>query len=452
MLERYIAEGALRFHMPGHKGLADLPGVSHDVTEVPGTDALFDAAEGIREAQAAAARAWRAGASFLLVNGSTAGVQAMILWAKAQGRQLVLPRDCHDSAVHACALADIQPVWAEPCWDAREQLATQFGGGLPSFEPGGVTAVFATYPDYYGRCSDLSALKARFGGHGAALLADAAHGAHFAFSPKLPPDAGEWADMWVCGAHKTLPAPTQSAFLHLMRAEDAPAVLRLLRGVSTTSPSYLLMEGLDDARARMEESRARLDGLIGDCARLTGSMNALDGLRCWREADVLAMGCAAYDPTRIVADVRGLGITGWEAGARLRGLGLQAEMCDICRVVLIATIMDGPERLQGVLEAFTKLAKAGKAGTPVQGLGALPARGEAAMTLRQAWLAEAEEAQLADCIGRVAAEPFGAYPPGMPLCMPGEVITADAVNAALQVRAMGGMLFGAGDGKIAVIK
>jgi arginine/lysine/ornithine decarboxylase len=449
MLERYTAENTLRFHMPGHKGLAERLGGLHDLTEVPGTDSLFDPREGILEAQEEAACAWGAARSFLLVNGSTCGVHAMVLWAKTQGRRLLLSRDCHVSALYACALADIQPVWMEPGWNACEQLLSP--AGLPHIAKAAKYAVLCTYPDYYGRCSDLGELNGKLSGYDAALLVDNAHGAHFAFSKKLPEDAGTHARMWASGAHKTLPAPTQTAFLHLRRVSDAPDVSRLLRGITTTSPSYLLMEGLDDARAAMQHCGDRLDALVEDCLQLAERLNGIGGLRCWRDGDVCAMGYSGYDPTRLVVDVRGLGFSGWEAGIRLRALGLQVEMSDFYRVVLIATLMDGRARLDEAYKALLKLADQGNTQPVVQRLEALPPRGQAAMTIRQAWLSEACEIALESSAGRIATEPFGAYPPGIPLCMPGEEITPEIVFAVQEAQALGGTFFGIRDGKIMVV-
>jgi lysine decarboxylase len=452
MLDRYIDEDALRFHMPGHKGLVGLPGAAYDLTEVPGTDELFHPREGIREAADAAARAWDAGGSFLLVNGSTAGIQAMALWAKAQGRRLVLPRDCHISAVYACALADIQPIWAEMEWSAHEQLFKWDARRIVERLPAERSAVFITYPDYYGRCADLSELKEALRGHDAVLLADSAHGAHFTFSGRLPPDAGEAAGIWVTGAHKTLPAPTQTAFLHVRDAADAPEVARLLRGVVSSSPSYLLMAGLDDARAYMDADAGALERLIDGCLELGGRIDRLAGLRCWCDADAARMGYARRDPTRLVVDVRGLGLSGWEAGARLRKLGLQVEMCDIRRVVLIASPMDGRDRLDAAGAIFEQLASGGRTARPARGIGAVPRPGKAAMTLREAWLSATEEAELRHAAGRIAAEPFGAYPPGIPLCMPGEIIGPGALAAIEEAQALGGSLFGMRDGKTFVVK
>lgn len=452
MLERYIGENALRFHMPGHKGLLELSDSQYDVTEVPGTDSLFDPQEGILEACREAAKCWNAASSFLLVNGSTAGIQAMVLWAKAQSRGLLLPRDSHISAMHACAIADLQPMWLEPDWNAEEQLFEWRNEKLKQYATIGKSAFFITYPDYYGRCIDLSALKQHFLPHDCALLADSAHGAHFAFSKKLPPDAGLCAELWVTGAHKTLPAPTQTAYLHVNDRTQSPDVARFLRGVTTTSPSYLLMTGLDNGRAYMQANAGRLEELIGNCADLAERLNAIAGLRCWMDSDMTAMGYGFHDPTRLVVDVRGLGLSGWEAGARLRAYGLQAELCDGCRVVLIATVMDGRERLDGVFHAFLRLASERKNPAAPIRLKRLPAHGTAVMSLRQAWLSDAEEVDFSQSEGRIAAEPFGAYPPGIPLCMPGEAIGRDAIEAIAEIQALGGQAFGIRSGKISLVK
>jgi arginine/lysine/ornithine decarboxylase len=212
------------------------------------------------------------------------------------------------------------------------------------------------------------------------------------------------------------------------------------------------MEGLDDGRVYMQAHAASLDALIDNCMRLCGRLNSISGLHCWSKADALAMGYADFDPTRIVVDVRGLGMSGWEAGSLLREIGLQVEMCDMCRVVLIASIVDGPERLDAAFRAFERLARHRKPAPFDRRMAALPEPGETTMTLRQAWFSPAEEIELESSTGRVASEPFGAYPPGIPLCMPGEVVTKEIVEAVRGAQALGGKFFGVKDGKIAVVK
>ncbi len=451
MLAASARRNALRFHTPGHKGLIRLPSAKLDLTELPDTDTLHGPSGAIREAEAAAADCWHAGRSFLLVNGSTAGIQAMILQVAVGGRTLLLPRDCHVSAVHACAIAGVQPVWLEPAWNKSEQLS-QFQLESLHGLPDGKLTLFLTYPDYYGRCINLDAVKAHPSCHGASILVDSAHGAHFIFSGLLPRDAGFFADAWVTGAHKTLPAPTQTAFLHVKDRQNGPEFARLLRGVTTTSPSFLLLAGLDDSRVYMQGCGGALDRLVENCDNLAARLNRLPGLRCWRKEDALAMGYNGFDATRLVVDVRGLGLNGWQAGERLRALGIEPEFCDIYRVVLIATVMDDQTRLDRLFAAFERLASERLPNPFAGGIGVVPVSAKAVMTLRQAWLSEAAEVPLEHAAGRVATEPFGAYPPGIPLCMPGEIISADAIELARQAQALGGGLFGVRQGMVSVVE
>ncbi len=450
MLTDAARRNALRFHTPGHKGLIRLPSAKLDLTELPDTDTLHGPTGAILAAEEAAADCWHAGRSFLLVNGSTAGIQAMILWAAMSGKTLVLPRDCHVSAVHACAIAGVQPVWLESAWNNAEQLSQLRPDSLRDL-PNGKLAFFLTYPDYYGRCVGLEAIKTVSDHNMISLLVDSAHGAHFVFSDLLPQDAGAFADAWVTGAHKTLPAPTQTAFLHVKGRQNGHAFARLLRGVTTTSPSFPLLAGLDDSRVYMQGCGSALDSLVGNCDNLAAKLNRLPGLRCWRKADAEAMGYNGFDATRLVVDVRGLGFSGWQAGKMLRSYGIEPELCDIYRVVLIATVMDDQTRLDRLVAAFERLASE-KLPHPFScEISALPAPMQAVMTLRQAWLSKAMEVPLEHAAGRVAAESFGAYPPGIPVCMPGELISADTLEYARQAQALGGELFGVRQGMVAVI-
>jgi arginine decarboxylase len=298
----------------------------------------------------------------------------------------------------------------------------------------------------------MNVIKNKLHGTIGALLVDSAHGAHFTFSSKLPQDAGTWADLWVSGAHKTLPAPTQTAFLHAADERNVADVARMLRGITTTSPSWMLLAGLDNGRAMMQQCDAMLDELIDNCLGFSERINKLDGLRCWTNDDVRTMGYCSLDPTRLVVDVSGLGLTGWEASARLREIGIQAEMCDLHRVVMIATIMDGGDRLQQLYKAFERLAAVRKPKQPINETAAPPMAGEAVMTLRQAWLSRAQAVPMGQAEGRIAAEPFGAYPPGIPLCMPGERISRIALDIIEHAKALGGNFIGVREGMVCVVE
>ncbi len=272
-----------RFHMPGHKGRGlgrFLPpeAARCDVTELSMTDNLHAPEGCIADTQLAVARAYGARASFLLVNGSTAALQAMLLSLEPDDR-LLLYRDCHRSAISAAALAGVETVLETPGFDEAAGLFAMPDADALSaaLARTGATAVLITSPNAYGYCADLPALSAAAHAHGALLLVDAAHGAHFPFCDALPPGAAGFADLWGHSQHKTLNALTQAATLHLGDCRIPPErVQRALSLLQTTSPSYLLMSSIDWAvfMAARDDWRAH----IRRCEALRREIGAIAGL------------------------------------------------------------------------------------------------------------------------------------------------------------------------------
>jgi len=126
-LQSYIADGTVRFHMPGHKGkqivdnlLNDFLGnqvFAADVTNVPGMDDLHQTHGVIREAQALAAAAFGADNSYFLVNGSSCGLQALVMTICNPGDQILIPRNMHRSILSGIILSGAYPVFFKPEYD-----------------------------------------------------------------------------------------------------------------------------------------------------------------------------------------------------------------------------------------------------------------------------------------------------------------------------------------------
>ncbi|MDR1599902.1 MAG: aminotransferase class V-fold PLP-dependent enzyme [Oscillospiraceae bacterium] len=331
--------GRVRFHMPGHKGKPlpyPLP-IDCDLTEIPGTDDLYHPTGAIAQAQAAAARSAHAGHTIMLTNGSTAGALAMIMYAAPDGGTILLSRDAHRSALSACALVGANPVNVEGCQNALlEAMRRHFDA----------KAVFVTSPDYYGNVTPLAAIAVEARRLGMRLLVDQAHGAHWNWwdSPVCAGLSG--ADMWIQSAHKTLPAPGQTAWLHMSAAEDPDRARAVLSRIQTSSPSYLFMTALDCVRDWMDTNGAAA------LARLKDMIPSQwpDGI-----VDPRVGGGAEFDVTRIVLDVTGRGLTGFEARRRLGAMGIDIELADERRIVMIATVADGPEDIGGLYYAVSQL-------------------------------------------------------------------------------------------------
>ena len=412
------AQGRTRFHMPGHKGrLEDVP-AGLDMTELPSTDDLYAPQAGIAEAERLLSKSAGAGASILVPGGSTAGILAMVLAFVKPGGRLLMRRDAHHSVQSACILADVEPVLLPPGADLGAAAK-----GTPC------DAIFVTRPTFHGLVEPLPRADVP-------VLVDAAHGAHFSWwdSPESALRAG--ADCAVESAHKTLGAYTGGAWLHLRRAGDEARLRRMLRMVCTSSPSFLILRSLDDARAFMDahgrEALARLAGWCEDARARLGAM----GYPC---------PCLG-DPTRLYIRTDGMGLAGWEALAQLAKLGVDMEMGDAHGVVAIGSVYDRAEDYAALANAFAQLRPG--AGTPrFPG----PAYGVRAMRPRTAALGKTRLVRLEEAAGEVAARAVGAYPPGCATAAPGERLTQACVGFLCASRAAGATLFGAEGGMVEVV-
>lgn len=450
-LGAYERADCARFHMPGHKGRG-MDGfwrgelIRWDVTELSGTDNLHAPSGAIERAQREMAAAYGAKASFFVVNGSTAAVQAMIL-SLAPGEKLLLCRDCHRSAISGAALRGIE---TDFCWPAYDEQTRLFGMITPEalereLLGTGASAVLVTSPNAYGLCADVAGLAKIAHAHGALLLVDAAHGAHFPFSDALPAGLGGIADLFAHSQHKTMDALTQAASLHLNPCRiDADRVRRALALVETTSPSYLLMASLDwsvfMARRRNWTAQA------ARCGALESRIETIEGLTVFH--DPAAAGAFDRDRTRVVIDVSRRGLSGYEAQARLEQGGVFVEMADTRRLVLITSPCDEPEWYERLVNALAALPMGRPAHTMPD---ALPMETpERRMPMREAMFSDVESVLLSEADGRVAAEAVGVYPPGVALFVPGEVIGARAIRYLQAQYRQGAALFGVRDGRVFV--
>ncbi len=226
----------ISFHTPGHKR------AGADITELSYSDNLYCPTGVIARAEADIAAILGAHASFLSTDGSTAGVFAMLYAAKIMGaRRVALPARSHPSAFHAMAAMELSPVvipqgtaYGIPLQPAEEAIAEAAAQA---------DALFLTSPDYYGFFPPLIKAREIASRLDIPLLVDGAHGAHLHFTERY---AGRYADLWVDGAHKSLPAMTQGAVVSA-NAKWSGALSEGVRVFRTTSPSYPILASVEYA-------------------------------------------------------------------------------------------------------------------------------------------------------------------------------------------------------------
>ena len=337
-LERYAESGTIRLHMPGGKG-SPYP---FDITEIAGADELYECGGIIRESERHTAALFGAAETCYSCGGATLAIQAM-LYAAAEvtGRhRIAAGRYSHKSLVNAAILLGLDIDWIYPdsflgCGITADAVDAAICDDT--------AAVFVNSVDYLGGQCDIAALSEVCRRRGVLLLCDNAHGAYKVFTGDHPLTLG--ADMTADSAHKTLPALTGTAYLHMSDGrfyEPAKAAMSMF---GSSSPSYLMLDSLDlcsryiaehrdDALESIERVRALKAGLANDGIPMRQS-----------------------DDMRITLDAYGMGYTGCELGRLLRINGAEPEMCGDRYVVLLFSTVQ-PERDFEALRAVLLRAEA----------------------------------------------------------------------------------------------
>ncbi len=461
----YREEGAAPFHMPGHKrgGVYEKMGFNFicgdllalDTTEVPGVDNLHCPEGAVLKAQRLAAKAFGADHSFFLVNGTTSGIYAMIMASANPGDKVIVPRNCHRSVYGAIILGRLVPVYIEPEIDRELGIAM---GIKPDIVESALDqnkdakAVVITNPTYCGACSDLMKIAEITHNREALFLVDEAHGSHFSFNDRLPISALKaGADMAAQSIHKTLPSMTQSSMLHVRSDRvDIEKLKLFMQLAQTTSPSHILLASLDAARAVMQEKgRELLDDIIDWSNWARNELNNIPGLYCLASDRIGRYGISDIDPTRITVNLGAAGISGTEAYAMLRkDFNIQMEMADLYNIVAITSIGDRRSDYEKMVSALkslvTKIAE--KSRTIVPGIFPHPA--ELSIMPWEAIYCETEQVGINESVGKICGEMIIPYPPGIPVIMPGEMITQEAKEYLRLCVEQGIKISGAFDNKL----
>lgn len=458
------------FHTPGHKqgrGAADraIDGWGRavfqaDLPELPELDNLFAPQGVIAAAQGLAAAAFGAEQTWFLANGSTSGVIAAIAATCAPDETIILPRNVHQSAISGLVLTGARPVFVLPEYDAKLDLAhcpapEAIAAALAKHPT--AKAVLLVSPTYYGVCADITQIAQIVHQHGIPLLVDEAHGAHFAFHPELPPSAlSQGADLVVQSTHKTLSALTQAAMLHVQGDRlQRDRLSRALQLVQSTSPNYLLLASLDAARQQMAtQGKPWLDQAIYLANQGRSQLAQIPGLSVLQPQQASTPGFAALDPTRLTVTVADLGLDGFTADGILnRELGVTAELPTLHHLSFIVTGGTRPSDMERLVAGFRQLAQEyPPTGEAKPNLSHLAMLSELALSPRNAFFAVVDSVALEDAVGRVSSETLCPYPPGIPVVLPGEVITPEAIAYLRQTLTLGGCVNGCADPTLATLR
>ncbi len=469
----YIQRDMLPFSTPGHKlgtgldpELIALFGESAFRGDIPvsgGADSIHFNWETWRLAEELGADAWGADRTFYLVNGSSTGNLATLQATIKPGDEVIVARDVHKSLLVALIHSGAKPVYVAP------RLHPELNVGL-GVEPADIATALASHPDarmvivvspsYCGVASDLPAITRGAHERGVPLYVDEAWGPHFHFHPALPPSAmSAGADAAVASTHKVLGAFTQSAVLHVQGSRiDAGRVAASVGLCQTTSPAAFILATIDACRRQM--ALHGLDLMERTIALAEDARTRLKRIPGIGILDAQSLSVRDFDLTKLVIDVHGLGLTGFEVETLLRDdHHLNPESSDTTGVICLITVGDTQQSVDRLVGAFESLAERygrirqsnGFAGAGLRSSGAVIAPGIQAMLPRDAFFAKSRAVPLAESIGEISAELVIPYPPGIPVFTPGDVITAEKLDYLAAGAAQGMYISGAADHRLRTI-
>jgi arginine decarboxylase len=459
LLAAFVAasgRGDTPFCVPGHKGRsggldAGLGLVADaDVPLYAGLDTMKLTGGLLPKAEGLAAELWGADWCRFSVGGATQGNQALLLAAGVPGDQIVMARSIHRSVFSGLVLAGLRPVWLPPRTDAATTLPLgptpdELAAALAA-NPG-ATAVWLSEPSYLGTVADMAALADVAHSRGVPLVVDQAWGAHLGFHPDYPPHAlAAGADAMVISAHKMLPAYSQAALVLAQTGRLSRDRLETaFDATTTTSPAGAILASTDGARALLaSRGRELLDGLAGLVASTRVRLReACTGLAAPDPGDFPP---GRFDPGKLVLGLAGTGADGTLVELESQAVGVPLEMADRDTIVATVTVADTAETMDRLIEVV--------GGAIARGSGAArPGAAGVSWTLtpqtvtdpRTAFFAPWTTVTADRAPGRVSAELIAAYPPGVPILAPGELITPELLGALQRKAAEGSRIAYASD-------
>lgn len=459
-LKKLIDDNTIPFDVPGHKRgkgnplLQEFLGehvLHYDVNSSKTIDNATHPTGVIREAELLMADAFGSDDAFLMVNGTTSAVQAMVMAACGEGEKIIMPRNAHKSAINALILSGAIPVYINPGIESK--VGISLGMSIDDVkttieENPDAKAIFIINPTYYGICSNIEEIAKIAHEYNMLVLVDEAHGTHLYFGENTPYGGMQLgADMCALSLHKTGGSLTQSSVLLVKDDHISPRYVRSVINISqTTSSSYLLLTSLDLARKQLALSGKEMINRACELSEYAREeIKKIGGYVVFDKSLINGDTVFDYDITKLSINVSNIGLTGFEMGDILRDeYKILIEYGDANNFMCIFSLGDTKENVDLLIAALKDI-KVKYAGEKIQ-IGKtefIPP--QVWISPREAFYARKMAVPFVESEGLVSGEFIMCYPPGIPVIAPGEIISAEAIEYILYSKSKGSVITGTED-------
>ncbi len=434
-------------HMPGHKRnfsiVGETPLKEIDVTEVEGTDDLHDPEGIILKSMEKTAELYGSYFCRYVVNGSTCGILSSIYAFTERGDRVLVARNCHKSVYNAINICGLLPVYVTPEYDGEFSING-------SISPQLVEKALNEYPDiklcvltsltYEGVVSDISAISKILHKKNIPLVVDEAHGAHLGFSEYFPKGAiKSGADCVIHSTHKTLPCLTQTAAVHICKSlwegeelQEACRKLTEALGIfETSSPSYVLMSSIDQCMNYLSENSAKAfesyKNMLKDFSEKAKDLKHIKILCKGNDRKENHKSFYDFDSGKLVISLKNTSLGGAEFEKILREkYKIQTEMTSLNYCVAMTSFCDSEKGFERLFDALSNIDREYGAENIFINENTMGGKIiEPPVSIYEARKCQKEYVSLEEAEGKICGEYVFAYPPGIPIFAPGELITKE---------------------------
>lgn len=433
-LKNYSKSGIYPFHMPGHKRTditeEGIIPYNIDITEIHDFDNLHSPNGVIDEIQKKAAKLYSAQHAFILINGSTGGILSAIRSMTNQGDKILMARNCHKSVYNAVELLNLNADCVFPDTNSEFNILTSVSpqeiDDKLTESDNKIRLVIVTSPTYEGVVSDIKSISEICHKHGAKLLVDEAHGAHFPFSNSFPAEAlTGGADAAVLSLHKTLPSLTQTALLITNDDTLSEILAENLSVFETSSPSYILMSSIEKCLKFCESNKNKFDEYCSNLKIIRKKLENLKNLKIYDKTDT----DFDYDIGKIVISTANANISGTKLAETLRNdYKIETEMAYSDYVIAMTSVCDTKDGLEKLSDALISIDSKLSEEADTEHISLKNLYTGKNFKSYELYKFHKETIPFESSEFKTSAEYIWAYPPGIPLIVPGEIISKELIN------------------------
>jgi len=462
-LKNYVWMAKDSWHTPGHSSGESLRGSPwvNDFYDFMGEhvfdadlsvsvkmlDSLMEPTGVIAEAQTIAAKAFGARRTFFATNGTSTANKVIFQTLLAPGEKLLLDRNCHKSVHHGVVLSGAHPIYLDSSVNGKYSLY----GPVPKKA---VLSAIRRHPDaqaiiltsctYDGLRYDLAPIAEAAHKKGIKVIVDEAWYGFARFHPAFRPTALEaGADYATQSTHKVLSAFSQASMIHVNDPGFNEHLFRENFNMHTsTSPQYSMIASLDLARKQaVMEGYKLLSRTLALAQELRAQINSTGVFRVLELEDLLPEGVKRdnirLDPTKVTVDISSCGYTVEDLQRELFDrYNIQVEKSTFNTLTLLLTIGTTRSKVSRLYDALMRIAREGRAPRRLYRFPEIPGFTQLRCLPRDAFYCGGELVPLVDerdnirreLLSRVCADQIVPYPPGIPVLVPGQVITREIVQ------------------------